>query len=171
MHQPPTANTTIYIRLLEEGTPCSRPTQAVPLAAGTYRVLPTIDYDPTDEVWEFVPGSTVHCESFDGQNIVISSLGAHAVVGKPSLESPSILAYASTKGPLETLVKNWAVIFGTRGIRVNAVAPGVIDTDMSNFTKTEDGRKLVLGIQALKRIGRAEDVADVVAFLASDAAR
>ena len=49
----------------------------------------------------------------DGSNIVvISSIGAHAVVGKPGVDSPSILAYASTKGALETLVKNWAAILG-----------------------------------------------------------
>jgi 3-oxoacyl-[acyl-carrier protein] reductase len=108
----------------------------------------------------------------EGSNIVvISSLGAHAVVGTPDLDKPSILAYASTKGALETLVKNWAAILGPRGIRVNAVAPGVIDTDMSNFTKTEASRDVVLGMQALKRIGKPEDVADVVAFLASDTAR
>jgi 3-oxoacyl-[acyl-carrier protein] reductase len=108
----------------------------------------------------------------EGSNIiVISSIGAHAVVGKPSLDNPSILAYASTKGALETLVKNWAAILGPQGIRVNAVAPGVIDTDMSNFTKTEAGRETTLGMQALKRIGKPEDVADVVAFLASDKAR
>jgi NAD(P)-dependent dehydrogenase (short-subunit alcohol dehydrogenase family) len=108
----------------------------------------------------------------EGSNIiVISSLGSHAVVGKPGVDSPSILAYASTKGALETLVKNWAAILGPQGIRVNAVAPGVIDTDMSNFTKSEAGREVTLGMQALKRIGKPEDVADVVAFLASDAAR
>ena len=108
----------------------------------------------------------------EGSNIiVISSLGARAVVGKPGLDNPSILAYAATKGALETLVKNWAAILGPLGIRVNAVAPGVIDTDMSNFAKTEAGREVTLGMQALKRIGKPEDVADVVAFLASDAAR
>jgi 3-oxoacyl-[acyl-carrier protein] reductase len=108
----------------------------------------------------------------EGSNIiVISSIGAHAVVGKPGLDNPSILAYAATKGALETLVKNWAAILGPRGIRVNAIAPGVIDTDMSNFAKTEAGREATLGMQALKRIGQPEDVADVVAFLASDKAR
>ncbi len=108
----------------------------------------------------------------EGSNIVvISSLGARMVVGKPRLENRSILAYASTKGALETLVKNWAAILGPSGIRVNAVAPGVIDTDISNFTKTEAGREIALGMQALKRIGKPEDVADVVAFLVSDAAR
>src|SRR5216683_3861877 len=85
--------------------------------------------------------------------VVVSSLGARMVVGMPGLENPSILAYASTKGTLETLVKNWAAILGPNGIRVNAVAPGGIDTDMSNFLKTDAGRQFVLGMQALKRIG------------------
>jgi NAD(P)-dependent dehydrogenase (short-subunit alcohol dehydrogenase family) len=108
----------------------------------------------------------------EGSNIiVISSAVARTVVGKPDLENPSILAYASTKGALETLVKNWAAILGPRGIRVNAIAPGVIDTDMSNFTKTEAGHEVVLGMQALKRIGKPEDIADVVVFVASEAAR
>jgi 3-oxoacyl-[acyl-carrier protein] reductase len=108
----------------------------------------------------------------EGSNIiVISSIGARAVVGKSGVDNPSLLAYASTKGALETLVKNWAAILGPQGIRVNAVAPGVIDTDMSNFTKTEAGREAALGMQSLKRIGKPEDVAEVVAFLASDKAR
>jgi len=107
-----------------------------------------------------------------GSNIVlISSLAARTVVGKPDLDNRSILAYASTKGAIETLVKNFAAILGPRGIRVNAVAPGVIETDMANFTKTEAGREVTLAMQALKRIGQPEDVAEVVAFLASDAAR
>src|SRR4029077_17261370 len=108
----------------------------------------------------------------EGSNIVvISSIVSHAVVVKHGVTGPSILAYASTKGALEILVKNWAAILGPQGIRVNAVAPGVIDTDMSNFTKTEAGRDTTLGMQALKRIGKPQDVADVVAFLASDDAR
>jgi len=102
---------------------------------------------------------------------VISSLGARGVVGKPDLDNRSLLLYASTKGAIETLVKNWAALLGPRGVRVNAVAPGVIETDMSNFTKTEAGREVTLGMQALKRIGKPEDVADVIVFLASDAAR
>jgi 3-oxoacyl-[acyl-carrier protein] reductase len=103
--------------------------------------------------------------------VVISSAAARTVPGKAGLDTPSILAYASTKGALETLVKNWAAILGPSGIRVNAVAPGIIDTDISNFTKTEAGREAALGMQALKRIGKPEDIADVVAFIASDAAR
>jgi NAD(P)-dependent dehydrogenase (short-subunit alcohol dehydrogenase family) len=103
--------------------------------------------------------------------VLISSLAARVVVGTPDLENRSILAYASTKGAIETLVKNFAAILGPRGIRVNAVAPGVIETDASNFTKTEAGREVTLAMQALKRIGQPDDVAQVVAFLCSEAAR
>lgn len=108
----------------------------------------------------------------EGSSVVaISSLGAHHVVGEPSLELPSLLAYTSTKAALDSLVMNWAALLGPKGIRVNAVAPGIIDTEMSNFTKSEAGRAAAMSIQALKRVGTPEDVADVVAFLASERAR
>jgi 3-oxoacyl-[acyl-carrier protein] reductase len=58
-----------------------------------------------------------------------------------------------------------------RGIRVNAVAPGIVETDMSNFTKTEAGRDLALGMQAFKRLAQPDDIGGVVAFLASEDAR
>jgi 3-oxoacyl-[acyl-carrier protein] reductase len=100
-----------------------------------------------------------------GSNIVfLSSLAARAVVGT----SP---AYAATKGAIETLVKHFASMLGARGIRVNAVAPGIVETDMSNFTKTAAGRDLALGMQALKRLAQPDDIGGVVAFLASEDAR
>ena len=99
-----------------------------------------------------------------GAIVFLSSLGARAAVG-------TLSAYASTKGAINTLVKYFAAALGPRGIRVNAVAPGVINTDMSNFTKTEEGRAIVMGMQTLKRIGQADDVASVIAFLVSDEAR
>ena len=49
----------IYVNLLEEGTPCSRLTQAQVLENGLLRLLPTDNYDPDDEHWEFPPGSIV----------------------------------------------------------------------------------------------------------------
>jgi len=65
MEEGQATTSTIYIRLLEEAVTCIRPTQAELLEDGTYLVLPTPEYDPTDEVWEFAPGSKVHCELFD----------------------------------------------------------------------------------------------------------
>ncbi|MHC2254761.1 3-oxoacyl-[acyl-carrier protein] reductase [Bradyrhizobium embrapense] len=101
----------------------------------------------------------------DGSSIVMtSSLAARAAVGQLS-------AYSATKGAIDTMVKHFASLLGPRGIRVNAVAPGIIDTDMSEFTKTDEGRDYALKMQALQRIGHADDVADAVTFLASNSAR
>jgi NAD(P)-dependent dehydrogenase (short-subunit alcohol dehydrogenase family) len=101
----------------------------------------------------------------NGSSLVfVSSLVGHAVIG-------TLSAYAATKGAIDTLVKHFAAALGPRGIRVNAVAPGVVDTEMSNFTKTEAGQKYALNVQALQRLARPDDIGSVVAFLASDEAR
>lgn len=96
--------------------------------------------------------------------VLLSSLAARASVG-------TIPAYAATKGAVDTLAKHFAAAFGPRGVRVNAVAPGIVQTDMSNFTKTDGGRDYALGLQALKRLAEPDDIAGVIAFLASDEAR
>jgi len=96
--------------------------------------------------------------------VLLSSLAAHASVG-------TLSAYSATKGAVDTLVKHWAAALGSRGIRVNAVAPGVVETEMSSFTKTDAGREATLGMQALQRLAQPEDIASAVAFLASDQAR
>jgi NAD(P)-dependent dehydrogenase (short-subunit alcohol dehydrogenase family) len=101
----------------------------------------------------------------EGSSVVLlSSLAAGRVVGDLS-------AYASTKGAVDTLAKHFAAALGPLGIRVNAIAPGVVQTDMSSFVKTDAGRDYTLGIQALKRLAEPDDIARAVAFLASDEAR
>jgi 3-oxoacyl-[acyl-carrier protein] reductase len=100
----------------------------------------------------------------DASIVLVSSLAAHASVG-------NLPAYAATKGAIDTLVKHFATALGPRGIRVNAVAPGVVETDMSNFARTDAGRDFTLGMQALKRVAQPDDIGDVVAFLASADAR
>jgi 3-oxoacyl-[acyl-carrier protein] reductase len=96
--------------------------------------------------------------------IFTSSLAARTSIG-------TLYAYAATKGAINTLVTHFAAALGPKGIRVNAVAPGVVDTEMSHFTKTEAGRDITLAMQALKRMAKPDDIAPVVAFLASDDAR
>ena len=96
--------------------------------------------------------------------VLLSSLAAHASVG-------TLSACAATKGAIDTLVKHFASALGERGIRVNAIAPGVVETDMSSFARTDAGRDFTLGLQALKRVAQPDDIADAIAFLASDAAR
>jgi NAD(P)-dependent dehydrogenase (short-subunit alcohol dehydrogenase family) len=101
----------------------------------------------------------------EGSSVVfVSSLAAHAVVG-------TLPAYAATKGAIETLVKHLAAALGQHGIRVNAIAPGVVATEMSSFAKTDVGRDYVFGLQTFKRFAQPDDLGDVVAFLASSDAR
>jgi NAD(P)-dependent dehydrogenase (short-subunit alcohol dehydrogenase family) len=101
----------------------------------------------------------------EGSSVVLlSSLAADFAVG-------NISAYAATKGAVDTLVKHFAALLGDRGIRVNAVAPGIVATDMSNFAKTDAGRDFAHSIQALKRVAQPDDISGAVAFLASNEAR
>lgn len=104
-------------------------------------------------------------ERASGSIINLSSVSG--VVGTPKRS-----AYAATKGAVDAMTRSLAIEFGPKGIRVNAVAPGVIDTDLWASNKAVPG--VVEEIEAqtpLGRWGTAEDVADVIVFLASDAAR
>lgn len=77
--------------------------------------------------------------------------------------------YAASKAGVIGMTKSLAKEIGSRGITVNAVAPGFIDTDMTDVLGDkfkEEAKKNI----PLKRLGKAEDVAEVVAFLASDSA-
>jgi 3-oxoacyl-[acyl-carrier protein] reductase len=99
-----------------------------------------------------------------GRVINISSGGARA-----SLPASSV--YMATKAALEALTRGHAVDLGPKKVTVNAVAPGMTDTDMLRANLPEDGRQQFVRNTALGRLGTPEDIADVVAFLASDDAR
>jgi 3-oxoacyl-[acyl-carrier protein] reductase len=75
--------------------------------------------------------------------------------------------YAASKGAVEALTRALAVELAPRGIRVNAVAPGVLETDMTRDLRAVAPDELTRRV-LLKRLGRPEEVARVVAFLASD---
>ncbi|PAX06613.1 SDR family NAD(P)-dependent oxidoreductase [Sphingomonas lenta] len=79
---------------------------------------------------------------------------------------PGITAYAITKGAVDVLILHLAAELGPRGIRVTGVAPGAIDTDMSAWLRSDEGVATAHGVQALQRVGQADDVASVIAFLA-----
>lgn len=82
---------------------------------------------------------------------------------------PGQTSYAASKGAIEALTRTLARELGRKGVLVNAVAPGVIETDMTQRVRDAAGDAIKASI-ALQRFGRPEEVAAVVAFLASDGA-
>ncbi len=83
--------------------------------------------------------------------------------------NPGQINYCASKGGVIGMTKSLAKELGSRGITVNAVAPGYIQTDMT-AAMAESAQQAMLGAIPLSRAGRPEDVAKAVAFLASDAA-
>ncbi|MER5496983.1 SDR family oxidoreductase [Streptomyces sp. NPDC002561] len=103
----------------------------------------------------------------DGGRIINVSSGAARIA------MPEIIAYASTKGALDTFTLNLAKELGPRGITANSVAPGIVDTDVNAawLRGNAEAEAHAASLAALGRVGRPEDIADIVAFLASDDAR
>ena len=112
-------------------------------------------------------------------NCVNAAMGAFLSTHKGSIITVSSMwgqvgasceaAYSATKGAVIALTKALAQELGPSGIRVNAVAPGYIGTDMTNALSDKVKETMKAQIPA-KRIGTPEDVANVVAFLCSDEA-
>jgi NAD(P)-dependent dehydrogenase (short-subunit alcohol dehydrogenase family) len=86
--------------------------------------------------------------------------------------TPRRAAYAATKAALDGLTRALAMEYGPRGVRANSVAPGVVETALWHELLARHGvEETIVGQTALRRLAQPEDVADVVVFLASDAAR
>lgn len=98
----------------------------------------------------------------DGGAIVAltTSLVRHAV--------PGTGPYTASKAAVESLVRSMAKELAGRRIRVNGVAPGPVDTDLFNAGKTDDAKRRMAAFSPFNRIGRPEEIAEVVRFLLSD---
>ncbi len=83
---------------------------------------------------------------------------------------PGTGPYSATKAAVESLVRSMAKELSGRGVRVNAVAPGPVDTDLFNAGKTEEAKQRMAAFSPFNRIGKPHEVAEVVRFLASDQA-
>jgi NAD(P)-dependent dehydrogenase (short-subunit alcohol dehydrogenase family) len=86
---------------------------------------------------------------------------------------PEAIAYGATKGALDTFTLNLAKQLGPRGITVNSVAPGIVDTDVNAgwLRGNAVAEAHAASLAALGRVGQPEDIADIVTFLASHDAR
>ena len=110
-------------------------------------------------VQAFMPGMA---RARAGSIVFVGSLAAHA-------GAPGLAAYAASKAGLEAFARALAHEVGPRGVRVNVVAPGLVDTAM--LADMDDAaRDDVVARTALRRVGRPDEVAEAVRWLASDAA-
>ena len=107
---------------------------------------------------------------------VMKEKGGGAIVHMSSVNAvmaiPEIASYNVSKGGLNQLTRAMALALADDGIRVNAVAPGTIATELATkaVLTSDEARNKILGRTPMKRLGNPSEVAHVVAFLASDAA-
>ena len=101
--------------------------------------------------------------------------GGGSVINMSSVNAvmaiPSIASYNMSKGAINQLTRVMALALADHGIRVNAVAPGTIATELAAkaVLTSEDAKARILSRTPMKRLGTPEEIADVVAYLASDA--
>jgi 3-oxoacyl-[acyl-carrier protein] reductase len=91
--------------------------------------------------------------------------------GAAQATPPGMSVYSAGKAAVEALTKTFATELGPRGITVNAVSPGLIETNMLHQALTPEYRQAMIAQTPLGRLGEPEDIAGMVAFLASEEAR
>ena len=104
---------------------------------------------------------TMVAKGIAGSIVNMSSINAQVAI-------PSIAAYCASKGGVMQLTKAVALALAPHNIRINAVGPGSIDTEMmAGVNANPDAMKMVMSRTPLKRVGTPREIGDVVAFLAS----
>lgn len=136
-------------------------------------------------VFEMLPIDQVNLEHFDRvfnvnvRGVVAATIAAlpklsdggriitiSSVAGKTAMAGASV--YSATKAAIDTLTRVWAQELGARRITVNNVAPGATSTDMLDAGLNEEMKQYMISKTALGRLGEPGDIADAVAFLASN---
>ncbi|MBK6615751.1 SDR family NAD(P)-dependent oxidoreductase [Ottowia sp.] len=144
--------------------------------AGIFRAADFLDV--TEEDFDAVLRVNLKGAFLVGQAVAREMARARrgSIVNMSSVNSvlaiPGIASYNVSKGGLNQLTRAMALALADQGIRVNAVGPGTIATELATqaVLTSEDARRRILMRTPLKRLGEPAEVADVVAFLASDAA-
>lgn len=130
----------------------------------------------TEERWDEVFSLNVKSAFFAAQAVIPKMLekGAGVIVNVTSIAgrnggAPGSIHYSAAKGAMITVTKGLAKEFAAKGIHVNAVSPGVIDTPFHETFSTQEAMQNFRNIIPMGRVGTSEEVAKVIAFLASDA--
>lgn len=146
--------------------------------AGIFRAADFLDV--TEDDWDAVIGVNLKGAFLVGQAVarqMVRQGQGGAIVNMSSVNGSmaiaSIASYNASKGGINQLTRAMALALADHGIRVNAAAPGTIATALAQqaVLTSDEARLRILGRTPMKRLGQPQEVADVVAFLLSDAAR
>ncbi len=136
-----------------------------------YKLITEVTEEDFDKIFAInVKGTYFACQQAaqhmaDGGRIINFSSSTTAMM------LPKYSAYVATKGAVEQTTRVLAKELGAKGITVNVISPGPTDTELFRQGKTEEQINNFAQMAALGRLGQVQDLADVVAFLASDEAR
>lgn len=152
------------------------PVNALVNNAGIFRAADFLDITEAD--WDAVIAVNLKGSFLVGQAVarVMAAHGGGAIVNMSSVNGrlaiPSIASYNASKGAIDQLTRVMALGLVDHGIRVNAVAPGTIATELarSAVLTSEDAKARIMSRTPMKRLGEPAEVADVAAWLLSDAA-
>src|SRR5258706_9287314 len=144
--------------------------------AGIFKAADFLDITEAD--WDAVLDVNLKGAFLVGQAVArsMAASGGGAIVNMSSVNGvmaiPSIASYNVSKGGIDQLTRVMALALADRGIRVNAVAPGTIATELAKnaVLGSDEAKQRILSRTPLRRLGEPGEVADVVAFLLSDAA-
>ncbi len=127
-----------------------------------------------DDFWDTVMDVNLKSVLFVTQAVLPYMPSGSAIVNLSSLAArngggPGAIAYAASKGAVLTFTRGLSKDLGPRGIRVNCVSPGLIDTSFHDTFTSDDARALIASGTPLRREGTADEVGRAVAYLSSDA--
>jgi NAD(P)-dependent dehydrogenase (short-subunit alcohol dehydrogenase family) len=152
------------------------PVNALVNNAGIFKAADFLDISEAD--WDAVIGVNLKGSFLVAQAVAraMVATGGGAIVNMSSVNGtmaiPSIASYNASKGGIDQLTRVMALALADRGVRVNAVGPGTIATELARAAVlgSDEARERILSRTPLRRLGEPDEVADAVAFLLSDAA-
>jgi NAD(P)-dependent dehydrogenase (short-subunit alcohol dehydrogenase family) len=152
------------------------PVNALVNNAGIFKAADFLDISEAD--WDAVIGVNLKGSFLVAQAVAraMVATGGGAIVNMSSVNGtmaiPSIASYNASKGGIDQLTRVMALALADRGVRVNAVGPGTIATELARAAVlgSNEARERILSRTPLRRLGEPDEVADAVAFLLSDAA-
>jgi len=144
--------------------------------AGIFKAAEFLDISESD--WDAVVRVNLKGSFLVGQAVAreMVKAGRGAIVNMSSVNGmltiPTIASYNASKGAINQLTRVMALSLAGKGVRVNAVAPGTIATELAAkaVLTSEEAKNRIMMRTPMKRLGEPSEVADVVAYLASDAA-